>query len=318
MHSTDEYKEVLQRDAPGVDNCVDKAGKPLNECAMNRQRNLLMSEAFFLGNAGDRIDKAVESAAKLETTAVKDFHRDAKDITSKAIKDLATAAKLPTATNTELKGIADDSVDSLEQLALDTSTHLDEILEDATAEVDTEGSAAGLRASGSAYGDAPPAEDDAGVAALRKLIASGTANLIASKENLADQLADDLKGCCDQIEEAAQNVIAKVEKRRQDALEKNQKQEKAREKAAEAQNKQKEKEDNKRKAAAAAAAAGVSAKKPRKKAVVKCKNPSCMNVWVDGEQAWLKCPHFKECEMRFCPKAACQQMRQDHEKLCCV
>jgi hypothetical protein len=287
MHSTDEYKDVLQRDAPGVDNCVDKAGKPLNECAMNRQRNLLMSEAFFLGNAGDRIDKAVESAAKLETTAVKDFNRDAKGITSKAIKDLATAAKLPTATNTELKGIADDSVDSLEQLALDTSTHLEEILEDATAEVDTEGSAAGLRASGSAYGDAPPAEDDAGVVALRKLIASGTANLIASKENLADQLADDLQGYCDQIEEAAQNVIAKVDKRRQDALRKNQKQENARDaadkKAAEAQQKQREKEekqrekeekqrekeDNKRKAAEMAAAAGARAKKPRKKAVVK-------------------------------------------------
>jgi hypothetical protein len=328
MHSTAEFKDVLQRDAPGADNCVDKEGKPLNDCAMNRQRNLLVSGSLFLGIAGDRIEKAVESAAKLETTAVKDFNREAKDITTNATKDLAAASKLPTATNSELKGIADGSVDSLEQLSLETSARLDEILQEATAEVDKEGSPAGLRASSSAYGDELPAEDDAGVAALKELIATGTGNLNVSRENFVEQLADYLQGYCDQIVEAAQNAIAKVDKRRNKALRENERQEKAHnaadKKAAEAQKKQREKEekqrekeDNKRKAAEMAAAAGVPAKKPRKKAVVKCKNPSCMNVWADGEQGWLKCPNFKECEMRFCPKVVCQQMRQDHENLCC-
>jgi archaellum component FlaD/FlaE len=137
---------------------------------------------------------------------------------------------------------------------------------------------------------------------------------------VVEQLANDLKGYCDQVTDAASDVTAKVEKRREEALQKNERQEKKNEKAAEAAKQKQEKAvkaDKKRKdREEAAAAEGGTLKKPKKKAVVPCGNPCCGAVRAEGEQGWLKCQHSKKCKMHFCPSEVCQTMRNDHEAVC--
>jgi hypothetical protein len=312
---------------------VDKRGKPLNDCAMNRQRNLVMTPEFFQTVASGRIAKAVGSAAKLEAKVLTDFSKEAKNTTSKAIQDLDVASKLQAATSAELSDIAKGCVEELKQHALEASSRLLSILEEATAEVQNEGGAAGLSASRETYGDRDAAQNDPGVAVLREYIAVGQADLAVSSEKVTEQLGDQLKASCEVVNARAAHIVSKLEHKARANLEKNQRKQAAREKkqemeakkAAEREEKKRkaaEREEKKRKADEAAVAAGAAAaegttqkKKRGARKAVECDNSACMVLQEQGEGlGWLKCQKSKKCKRHYCP--ACQENRVKHEAVC--
>jgi hypothetical protein len=299
---------------------VSKKGKPLNDCAMNRGRDMVMCPGFFQSLSFDRIKAAAAGLADRSVRIVKDFVKASKNIISDVTKELKSAAKVEAVTTTELETITATGLERLGHASQTAVDLVDEIVQSVTDAVEGEGGPEGLIASSYASyeEDGFEADTDEGIVKLRNYIAEGLEGVSASNVKVEADLDEQLQAGRAEINGCHQSLVEKVQQRQNAAMERNQKQ------LAQKNKKEKvavdrvaESEERKRKAAAVAAVSEApSLKKKRVPKAVQCDINFCLVTKVEGDNGWVKCRVSKKCKRHFCPLEDCQKIIVRHEAVC--
>jgi hypothetical protein len=305
----------LAKDAPGADSCVDKKGKPLNDCALNRQRNVLMNPGFYLNLAMDKVKSSVASYTPRVQIGMKAFNSASKIITTEVSKELTAASKTPATTNADLTEIEDAGLARLFELG-DTATIAEwDVFLAIKKAIEKEGEPDRLIAVRETYGDDITDEagesTDGGIVKLNEAIAKGIVDAEANKDEWHTKLVSHYNEHVAVITTHCRLLSERMKTVEKAALAKQQKMADKRinaEKKAEAAQLQAEKkaESQRRKEE--------DGPPPPKKRVqaMKCANPVCMPQQND-DYGLTKCAK-KYCNLYFC--GICEQIKIQHEGIC--